>query len=723
MNIQRVTETNWSGYMLKYALKSEPSGELNLDVELAARLGLRDLSEQQLKLLSAAILSRPVSPCEAALFCLQIPIVPKSDTVVYVDSSPPNLRTRRFSKWASKPVVPPVDVYCGRPSTLHHLTFTQFFREYITRSSFVQSSDEFVGYDAFGSLVFRHSRLIRFTDFHPASQPEAYFYGILLNLCPFTDESDLISIENPDKSYFHECILRELIVSEADLENHLESYTARNLYSEERRQQLVNLMLQKYPITEMDDLTPLDDMPLSARLDFTQNNCNAWTAESLFDLGLSDDFADVDNVQLTESQNFTFQELRAATGARLISGAPSAGKTFLIRYMVKQWLLEGKKVLLCATTGAAACRLSRTATTAHSLFSIPLKGRYLSPLDTTGESFAKISMAGEIVVDEMSMLTAYMLDLIFYRLRQVCGSLAAALSKKLIVFVGDHAQLPAIRHHRLDADDPVCLQCHISRSIHWPLLQIHHLLGSKRHSDPQFLQFLNEIRFNAPTQTTIDEVLGQCFITEREAESLMTSDVLVLCSHRSDAQRFNEKVLKKMFPATDLIRVQRAFNAIGVEELSVWLNEPKFFEMDSIAVGARVMLTTNLDTRKFAANGSLGTIAGISSADGDLKTVFVKFDEGGATLGIRRTRFQARHFNGRRYFKSAFPLLLGYSITGHKSQGATIKSNVILYVCDAFAPGLLYVMLSRVTDRSKLKILTPLRPTDFQPVPNLVGLA
>lgn len=82
MNIQRVTETNWSGYMLKYALKAEPSGELILDSRLAARLGIKGLSEQQLKLLSGTVLSKPVSLCEAALACLQIPIVQRSESVV-----------------------------------------------------------------------------------------------------------------------------------------------------------------------------------------------------------------------------------------------------------------------------------------------------------------------------------------------------------------------------------------------------------------------------------------------------------------------------------------------------------------------------------------------------------------------------------------------------------------------------------------------------------------
>lgn len=217
MNIQRVTETNWSGYMPKYAVKTEPCGELNLNVDLAARLGLHDLSEPQLKLLSATVLSRPVSPCEAALYCLQIPVVQKSDAVVFVDSLPPGLRSHRFSKWASRPVVPPIDLYCGRPSCLNKVTFPDYFKGFVIRKSIVQTSDLFVGQDAFGGLVFEHPRLVRFTDFHPASQPEAYFYGVLLRTCPFSDESELLSPENTDNSYFHECILRSIILTEAIL--------------------------------------------------------------------------------------------------------------------------------------------------------------------------------------------------------------------------------------------------------------------------------------------------------------------------------------------------------------------------------------------------------------------------------------------------------------------------------------------------------------------------
>jgi hypothetical protein len=51
-----------------------------------------------------------------------------------------------------------------------------------------------------------------------------------------------------------------------------------------------------------------------------------------------------------------------------------------------------------------------------------------------------------------------------------------------------------------------------------------------------------------------------------------------------------------------------------------------------------------------------------------------------------------KHFN-----KTSFPLMLGHAITGHKSQGATISSRVMIDIHEYFAQGLVYVMLSRIT--------------------------
>ncbi len=58
--------------------------------------------------------------------------------------------------------------------------------------------------------------------------------------------------------------------------------------------------------------------------------------------------------------------------------------------------------------------------------------------------------------------------------------------------------------------------------------------------------------------------------------------------------------------------------------------------------------------------------------------------------------------------------MLGYAITRHKSQGATISSKVMIHIHEYFAQGLVYVMLSRVISRIFLKIVNNLQPSDIQ---------
>jgi ATP-dependent DNA helicase PIF1 len=69
----------------------------------------------------------------------------------------------------------------------------------------------------------------------------------------------------------------------------------------------------------------------------------------------------------------------------------------------------------------------------------------------------------------------------------------------------------------------------------------------------------------------------------------------------------------------------------------------------------------------------------------------------------------------KKFYKSGFPIVLAYAMIGHKSQGATISTNVVVDIRNAFAPGLTYVMLSKVTNRKNLKIKGQLLPSHFVP--------
>ena len=81
MNLQRISQTAWSFYVLKYAMKSEPTGRLVIDAQAMSQLGLRNMENVQLATASALILSKTVSPAEAAMICLEEPVVKSSSPV------------------------------------------------------------------------------------------------------------------------------------------------------------------------------------------------------------------------------------------------------------------------------------------------------------------------------------------------------------------------------------------------------------------------------------------------------------------------------------------------------------------------------------------------------------------------------------------------------------------------------------------------------------------
>jgi hypothetical protein len=197
------------------------------------------------------------------------------------------------------------------------------------------------------------------------------------------------------------------------------------------------------------------------------------------DLGLVDEFAQMETATLTSDQENAFNKIFAAKGLHLLSGTPGAGKTFLTQYLVTHmWRRAGKRVLLTATTGCAAVRLSSSARTLHGTFHFPHDNRPLPPLKPTDPMYEAILAADVIIIDEMSMLTAFLLCLVMYRLGQLFGWPHAALGNELILLVGDHAQLPPVcsGHHGSSGQasvssaqkDLICLQCHISSSIWWP---------------------------------------------------------------------------------------------------------------------------------------------------------------------------------------------------------------------------------------------------------------
>jgi ATP-dependent exoDNAse (exonuclease V) alpha subunit len=177
---------------------------------------------------------------------------------------------------------------------------------------------------------------------------------------------------------------------------------------------------------------------------------------------------------LTADQQQAFDNIFNAKGLHLLSGTPSCGKTFLTRYLTHRWKKDGLRVMLTATTGCAAVRLSAGAKIVHRAFQFPHNSRPLPPIRPTDAAYEEILTADVILIDEMSMPTSVLLYLVMYRLGQLNGCPEAALSLKLILLVGDHAQLPAVcsgnhgfmrKAETSASKDEICFNCHISNSV------------------------------------------------------------------------------------------------------------------------------------------------------------------------------------------------------------------------------------------------------------------
>ncbi len=155
-------------------------------------------------------------------------------------------------------------------------------------------------------------------------------------------------------------------------------------------------------------------------------------------------------------------------------------------------------------------------------------------------------------------------------------------------------------------------------------------------------------------------------------------------------------------------------NATNIEHIQPWLNNKTFNHMQTIVVGALVMFRNNINIQKGVVNGAIATMTSIIfDTKNNVTTIEVQQPTNSIKMVLKKHTFKHKYTYDGYYYKATFPITLAYAIIGHKSQGATISSKVIIDIKEAFALGFTYVMLSRVTNRKNLKIIGNLIPNDF----------
>ena len=348
------------------------------------------------------------------------------------------------------------------------------------------------------------------------------------------------------------------------------------------------------------------------------------------------------------------------------------------------------------------------------------RSSYLRPLPLESPIYENLRTAKVIVLDEVSMLSPQTWEFVMFRLLDAYGlmtDMEALLEKILFILVGDHAQLPAICRHRMP-NDQVCTACQMYSSFWWDHVNVHELDIPMRHTDPEFAELIRLMRKERPTQEHLDRVLSQCAISPEDIPELMQNgDLTILCAYRKEVSQYNEAALLAKFDMPLIHAVHPAGSGANCPELSDWFNDSEANMLPLIAVGAKVMVLSNINVASSVANGSQGTVHSIKyDAHGKLETIVVEMADSKRLQRVTRSQSSSHSYEGKTYYRTTFPLMLAYAMTVHKSQGATMDF-VLVDIEDAFSPGLLYVALSRVRTREHLRILHRPLASHCTPVP------
>jgi ATP-dependent exoDNAse (exonuclease V) alpha subunit len=370
----------------------------------------------------------------------------------------------------------------------------------------------------------------------------------------------------------------------------------------------------------------------------------------------------------------------------LLTGAAGAGKTYVLNQFIRRARANGKSIAVTATTGLAATHLHGT--TIHSWAGIgvhdTLPAGHIVKMGKQRHDL--INKADILVIDEISMLHDFRLDMIEQVCRQVrendrpFGGLQVILS-------GDFFQLPPI--NRADSKHGGF----ITSSAAWrnELFTVCYLSEQHRHkSDQIYADILNGIRAGKLTR-------GQLDLLNSRGQDLGEADASItkLLTTNADVDSINYHHLNKIQNESNTYDMVTTGSKKYIENLKRSCLAPEVLELK---VGARVMCIKNSTERKYV-NGTLGVVEGFELATNNPR---IRVTDG-RLITIKPDTWELIDGDKLRASLTQLPLRLAWAITVHKSQGMTLDAARI-DLSRAFVEGMGYVALSRVRSIEHLEL-------------------
>ena len=415
-----------------------------------------------------------------------------------------------------------------------------------------------------------------------------------------------------------------------------------------------------------------------------------------------------DDFVLSEEFESIVEQLENTKDHFYITGKAGSGKSTLLAYFRS---VTQKNTAVLAPTGVAAIRVKGQ--TIHSFFGFPpkvIQTRHIKKV----RQVELLQNLETLIIDEISMVRADVFDAIDYSLRVHRKKLTQPFGGVQVIVFGDLFQLPPVVNmdessllERIYPNGQFFFHSNIFQDAQFKTLELQSIY---RQTDDHFIHLLNAVRDGSITNSQMDN-LNDSLVDNFE----MDEGKIILTTTNARASGINQNYLKQLSSEEFSYRAQ----ATGQFYKELFPTD----EVLKLKKGAQVIMIKN-DPEKRWVNGSIGTIHDIAE-----KKIKVKINH--KIYEVKKEKWDRIQYsydddqqevleNVTGSFKQ-YPMRLAWAITIHKSQGQTFEKVIIDMSQGSFAPGQLYVALSRCISLEGIELLRPLKKSDVIVNKQLIG--
>ena len=433
-----------------------------------------------------------------------------------------------------------------------------------------------------------------------------------------------------------------------------------------------------------------------------------------------------------DTQNKEFQDalnlIQYTRQSVFLTGKAGTGKSTFLRYICEH---TKKKHVVLAPTGIAA--INAGGSTLHSFFKLPFypllpdnpdfslqRGRIHEFFKYTKPHRKLLEELELIIIDEISMVRADIIDAVDRILRVYSRNLREPFGGKQSLLVGDVFQLePVVKGDEREIlnrfyPTPYFFSARVFNQIDLVSIELQKVY---RQTDATFVGVLDHIRNNTVGATDL-QLLNTRYgtqIEESEADMYIT-----LATRRDNVDHINDKKLAEL-PGEPVIFSGEITGDFPESSL------PTSQEL-VLKSGAQIIFIKNDFDRRWV-NGTIGIISGFDPFE---ETLYVITDDG-KECDVKRESWRNIRYKYNEEKKqieeeelgtfTQYPIRLAWAITIHKSQGLTFSRAVIDFTGGVFAGGQAYVALSRCTSLEGIQLKKPVSRADVFVRPEIIGFA